>query len=42
MNIELLWFEDCPNHHVAEELVNEVLESRGLNVAIQRIEVPDL
>ena len=42
MKIELLWFEDCPNHHTAEELLNDVLESRGLDVPIQRIEVPDL
>ena len=41
MQIELLWFEDCPNHHAAESLVNEVLAEQGLTVEIQRIEVPD-
>lgn len=41
MRIELLWFEDCPNHHAAESLVNEILAEQGLTVEIQRIEVPD-
>jgi len=42
MKIELLWFEDCPNHHAAEQLVTDVLMELGLNVPVQRIEVPDL
>jgi hypothetical protein len=42
MKIELLWFEDCPNHHRAEILIKEVLAENELNVEIGRIEVPDL
>ena len=42
MKIELLWFEDCSNHEAAERMVNEVLAEQGLDVPIERIEVPDL
>ncbi len=42
MRIELLWFEDCPNHQVAEEVLVEVLREAGLEDSIIRIEVPDL
>jgi len=42
MKIELLWFEDCPNHGPAEEMVREVLAEHGVSDKIQRIEVPDL
>lgn len=42
MKIELLWFEDCPCHELAERLVREVLDDLSLkNVAIERIEVSD-
>ncbi len=39
MNIELLWFEGCPNHETAEAILHEALAARGLDVPIQRIDV---
>ena len=42
MKVELLWFEDCPNHKPAEVMLNEVLVENGVDVEIERIEVPDL
>lgn len=42
MKIELLWFEDCPNHAATEQMVREVLSEQGLDVPIERIEVPDV
>jgi hypothetical protein len=39
--IEILWFEDCPNHQAAERLIRERLAELGLNADIVRIEVPD-
>lgn len=42
MKVELLWFEDCPNHKPAEVMLNEVLVENDVDVEIQRIEVPDL
>jgi hypothetical protein len=41
MNIELLYFEDCPNHELAERLVRDVLDELTLDVSIRRIAVPD-
>ncbi len=41
MKIELLWFEDCPCHRAAEALVQGVLDELGIEVPIERIEVPD-
>ena len=41
MNIELLWFEDCPNHETTEELLAGVLDQYGVNAVINRVEVPD-
>lgn len=42
MKVELLWFEDCPNHEAAERILSEVLAEYGVDVEIERIEVPDL
>lgn len=42
MNIELLWFEDCPNHQATLALLRDVLRERGLDETVERIEVPDL
>lgn len=42
MKIELLWFEDCPNHGLAEEMLSEVLAEHGVSDEIQQVEVPDL
>ena len=42
MKVQLLWFEDCPNHHPAEQMLREVLAENGITDEIERIEVPDL
>ena len=42
MKIELLWFEDCPNHEAAEEMLAEILAELRVGDPIDRIEVPDL
>lgn len=42
MNIELLWFEDCPNHEATFALLRDVLRERGIDETVERIEVPDL
>lgn len=42
MNIQLLWFEDCPNHEPAEKMLAEVLHELGVTEPIERIEVPDV
>ena len=41
MTIELLWFQDCPNHHAAETMLNEILREFGVKEVIERVEVPD-
>lgn len=41
MNIELLWFEGCPNHEAAEAVVRAVLAEHSADVPIRRVEVPD-
>ncbi len=42
MKVQLLWFEDCPNHRPAEQMLREVLAENGITDEIERIEVPDL
>lgn len=42
MKIELLWFEDCPNHDPAEGMLREVLSEQGVSDEIHRVEVPDI
>jgi hypothetical protein len=42
MRVELLWFEDCPNHERAEEMLREVLAEAGVVAEVERVEVPDL
>ena len=42
MKIDLLWFDDCPNHHAAEELVLETLKDFGVDAPVNKIKVPDL
>src|SRR5260370_9198772 len=39
MNIEVLYFEGCPNHLPAIELVRETLESLGRQDDIHQVEV---
>lgn len=41
VNVELLWFDDCPNHEAAEALIREVLASEGMTGPVTRIKVPD-
>ena len=41
MKIELLWFEDCPNHALAEAMLRDILADAGNDTPIDRIEVPD-
>jgi hypothetical protein len=41
MQIELLWFEGCPNHQHAETLVQGVLAQEHIDARIQRIQVDD-
>jgi hypothetical protein len=41
MQIELLWFEDCPNHAAARAMLGEVLAERAVEAAVEYIEVPD-
>ena len=41
MKVQLLWFEDCPNHETAEIMLREVMSEEGVVATIERIEVPD-
>ena len=34
MKIELLWFEDCPNHVAAEEMLANILAEFGLVIRL--------
>jgi hypothetical protein len=38
MQIELLWFDGCPNHESARAVVEQVLASRGLDSAINCVD----
>ncbi len=42
MQIEFLWFDDCPNHDDARALLDAVLEERGIDVPVESVNVPDL
>lgn len=41
MDIQLPWFEGCPNHEAARLMVADVLAALGVAAAIRQIEVPD-
>ena len=41
MDIELLWFEDCPNYREALALVSELLLELDIPATIRLVEVPD-
>ena len=41
MNIEFLWFEDCPNRLQARELLRAVLQERGINDGFKDIDATD-
>lgn len=39
--IDLLWFEDCPNHQGAQALIEDVLAELGIQAEVRAIEVAD-
>ena len=41
MRIELLWFEDCPNHLAARAMLREVLAERGVDAPVEDNVVPN-
>ncbi len=41
MNVEVLYFEGCPNHQPAVERVQAVLHEEGISSQIRQVEVPD-
>lgn len=41
MKIEFLWFDDCPNHRQARDLLNEVMTSLGIVDAVREINATD-
>ena len=40
-HIQLLWFQDCPNHEAVEALLREVMHAYGVDAPVERVEVPD-
>ncbi len=41
MRIELLWFDDCPNHLAAEAMLRDVMAEEGIDAPIVRVKVAD-
>lgn len=41
MRIEFLWFDDCPNHGAARELLELLLAERGIETEIEDVNVRD-
>lgn len=41
MNLELLWFDGCPNHTAARELLLDVVRQKGVDVELIDIDVSD-
>jgi hypothetical protein len=39
--VEILYFDGCPNHKPAHELVEQVAAELGLQTEIELVEVPD-
>lgn len=39
--IELLWFEDCPNHPAARALLNEVVDNLSPGSEVREIDASD-
>lgn len=39
--VELLWFQDCPNHHVARTLLQEILTELAPGTAIDDLDATD-
>ena len=42
MVVEILFFEGCPNHEAARELVDRVAGELGLRPEVRLVEVPDV
>jgi hypothetical protein len=42
MNVEILYFEDCPNHAPAMEMVQRVLTRERIEAQIVSLVVPDV
>ena len=41
MQIDILYFDGCPNHHPTTQLVRDVVEMLGLDATIREVEVRD-
>ncbi len=41
MKIELLWFDDCPNHEDTRGLLLDVLKQRNITTAVEDIDVTE-
>lgn len=41
MKVEVLYFEDCPNHAIAVNRVREVLREEGVEAEVVEVNVPD-
>ena len=41
MKIEVLYFDECPNHEPAVERVREVLREEGISGEVSEVNVPD-
>ncbi len=41
IKVDLLWFEDCPNHLLAFEMICQVGAELGIPLEVEQIEVPD-
>jgi hypothetical protein len=41
VKIEILYFDDCPNHELVDERVHEVLEELGVQADIVHVNVKD-
>ncbi len=41
MKVEFLWFDDCPNHEAARELLHSVLAELGIQAMVEDVNVSD-
>ncbi|GAB4244836.1 MAG: hypothetical protein OHK0028_23010 [Deltaproteobacteria bacterium] len=42
MNVEILYFEGCPNHAPALEMVERILKQEGIRAEVRTVEVRDI
>lgn len=42
MQVDILYFDGCPNHHPTVELVRDVVQTLGLDAVIREVEVRDV